>query len=449
MQSIRTKKTRKLVDLPLFDRVALALLFLLLLSDILSGAVRYYSVQLGLVWLPYLPRLLLVLAVFPMFFVRLMGDGLTKTYMAVLVLFCVAGTYGVFNLGNANQVEFGLWAVLFFPFGIIVCRSVTLGWEKLAPYGLLLWALAVMGVLVNLFYTWPWAGFQYQVAGTTVTASHNWETAGIVIPRLAGFARGWFEAALQILFLALFLREVLPKRWWVPIWVLSGVAIALTTTKTTLAIFLLFSGLWIFSRGKVSPIWRMLPVVFVGVDILFPVFLFFVNKLPLPGAGSPTAHLLIASLMVRLQREYPNAINMILAHGNPILGRGLGGIGGAQTFFERAIANPGENIALYLWGVFGLPGLVLLVVYGWKASRVSADGPLGRFLFFCACAVLVEGATMSVLEASVFLPIAFGMSLWYVQNVTTNRRSRALRAVAGRGQATGLTGAGGSDPSCG
>lgn len=445
MQSIRTKKTQKLVDLPLFDRVVLALLFLLLLDDVLDGAVRYYSAELHLVWLPYLPHFLVVLAVIPMFFVRLVCDGLTTTYLFVLLLFGIAGTYGLFNLGNANQVEFGLWAVLFFPFGIFVCKSVIRGWKSLAPYGVFLWALAVTGVLVSMFHTWPWAGLQYQVGGTTVTASHNWKTAGIVIPRLAGFARGWFAAAIQILFLALFLREVLPRRWWLPVWALSGIAIALTTTKTTLAVFLLFCGLWIFSRGKISRIWRMLPVVFLGVDMLFPICMLLIGQLPTGNSETPVAHLLIATLVVRLQGEYPSAMRMILAHGNPLLGRGLGGIGGAQILFERAIASPGENIALYLYAVFGVLGLVLLVVYGWKASRAPADGPVGRFLFYCACAVLVEGATMSVLEASVFLPMAFGMSFWYFQNIEGMRRSYTL---ARQNTRTELGSAGSSQPAC-
>jgi hypothetical protein len=432
MPSKRTLKTREGIELPLFDRAALALLFVLILSEVLSGPIRYCAVQLHLVWLPYLPRFLAVLVLGPMFIGRLVSEGVTSTYLALIVLFSVAATYGLFNLGNADQVEFGLWTLVTFMYGVLVCASLVRGWKKLTPYVVFLWALAVAGVLVNYFYRWPWAGLDYQVGATTVNAGRGWHTAGFVIPRLTGFARAWFEAALQILFPALFLKEVLPMRRWLPIWIVSGVAIALTTTKTTVAAYLLFSALWIFSRGKISTLWRTLPIALACLDVLLPFSMSFVSQNRLGEDQSPAAHLLIATLLARMQEEWPEAIKMIVTHGNPILGRGMGGIGTAQIFFEPALANAGENIALYLYGVFGILGLIFLIVYGWKASWVPTAGPVGRFLFYCACAVLVEGTTMSVLDASVFLPLAFGASLWYVQKATVSHYSHAL-AGAKRG----------------
>lgn len=421
MPSKRIVKARVSTKLPLFDRLSLVLLFVLLLTVVMGGAIRYYALQFHLVWFPYVPRFLLALAIGPMLLARVAREGLTSTYLVLLVLFSVALTYGVFNLGNASQVEFGLWALLPFLYGVVVCESFVRGWKTLKPYAILLWTAAVGGVLINFFHQWPWSGLEYQVGATTVGAGHLWKTGGVDIARLTGFSRSWFEAALQILFLALFLREVLSKRWWVPVWILSGLAITLTTTKTTIVLYLLFCALWVFWHGRITRFWRGLLIFIVCADILAPIVTLFTTVYSMGSRVSSLTTLLVATIVARMELEWPESIHMIWTHGSAIFGRGVGGIGGAQMFFEPALFSPGENIALYLYGIFGILGLAFLLFYAWKSIQLSAVGPVSRFFFLCACAVLLEGFTMSVMEASIFLPMAFGASFWYIQKATARQ----------------------------
>jgi uncharacterized membrane protein len=95
--------TTKDAELPFFDRAALALLFFFLLTEVLGGAIRYYAVQSGLVWLPYLAHLLLAMAIGPMFFIYLLSEGVTSTYLTILLLFSVGTAYGIYNLNSVSR----------------------------------------------------------------------------------------------------------------------------------------------------------------------------------------------------------------------------------------------------------------------------------------------------------------------------------------------------------
>jgi hypothetical protein len=423
MPSTGTTKTRESTELPLFDRVALTLLFLFSLTEVLNGAIRYYAAQNGFSWLPYLPHVLLFAALAPMSLAYLAGDGVTSTYLIVSILFGVAATFGVFNLGNASQVEFGLWILVPFLYGVVALPSVVRGWRRLIPYVFLLWVLAVAGVLINLFHMWPWIGFGYQVGATSVEASRLWHTAGVSFARLPGFSTGSYFVAVQILILALFLRQTLRRKVGIPMWFLSGVAIVLTTSKTTIAIYLFLSIMHLFERGPTRRSWRLIPFAAAAFDILLPFSMFLVKLDWVDSIQSPTVSLLLWSFADRLQVAWPQWILMIVERGNMLLGRGLGGIGAAQQYFEPAIYSPADNIAVYLYGTFGVLGLIALLIYGWKASRLRIDSPHGRFFFLCACVVLLGGATTSVLEGA-FTAMAFGVSLRFLQERTVGERRR-------------------------
>lgn len=432
MLSTKTPKIQNNRELPLFDRVALALLFLLLLSEVLGGAVRYYAVQFGFPWLVYLPHLLIFLALVPIFFVYLANEGVTVTYLTVLTLFGVGTVYGLFNLGNSDQVEFGFWVFAAFLYGIVALPSVVHGWRRLIPYALVLWAFAVVGVLINFFYTWPWAGMDYQVGGTSVEASRLWWDGGIT--RLAGFSRASFDAALQILILCLFLGATLRRRWWIPVWILSGIAIALTTHKTAVIIFIVFSATRAFRRNPTRRLWRLVPSFLVGVDVLLPFSMLVIKLDWLKFIRSPVWYALVASFVKRMQTGWPVWLRMIAERGNVLLGRGLGGIGAAQQYFEPALFSPGDNIAVYLYGTFGVLGLVLLFVYARNAARIDVKGQVGRFFFFCACLILLEGVTVNVLE-DVFTAIVLGASFRYLQE---GYMARPMSSLACRERLRGL-----------
>lgn len=383
-------------------------------AGVFGGPFRYYAARFHFPWLPYLPHLILALVIVPMFFLYVTSEGVTSTYLVILVLFGVGAAYGLVNLNSARQVVFGLWVLVAFLYGVLALPAIVRGWRKLTPYVLLLWAFAVVGVLVNAFYQWPWVGFEYQVGSTSIVASRLWVIPGASLARLPGFSVGSYFTAVQILFLAIFLRETLRKRWRIPMWILSGTAIALTTSKAAIGIFLLLSIMWLFYHGAIRPSWRLIPIGLAVFDILLPFSMLAAGADWLDSTRSPIASMLLSSLADRMHNGWPDWIRMIVAHGSTFLGRGLGGIGAAQQYFEPALYSPADNIAVFLYGTFGVLGLALLVIYGWKATHWHPRGSVEHFLFFCVCVVLFEGITADVL-GSPFIALAFGASLRYIQ----------------------------------
>lgn len=442
MQSQKTLRTRQETRLSLLDKAALALLFLYVFSDIMGGAIRYYSVRFGMPMLAYVPPLLLLFALAPMFFAYLTTDGVTSTYLTVLVLFSVAVIFGVFNLGNASQVEFGFWTVVPFLYGIVVLPAFLRAWTRVVPYAVFLWALVVGGVLINAFHPWPWIGFGYQLGATEIHASRAWDTEGFL--RLPGFSVASFFAGPQILLVALFLRETLRTRWWIPMWVLSGIAIILTTSKTPLVIFIFFSVFWFFFRGKIRSRWRLVPMASAFLAVALPFSMLLLTGDWLPPIRSELWKMLISSFTARMKLGWPVWIRMAVEHGNWILGRGLGGIGTAQEHFEPWLFSPSDNMAVYVYATFGLLGLALMLLYGWKASRSCGDGPAGRFFFFIACVLMLGATTLSIMDASL-LGVAFGLSLRYFQEVAPQAR---VRVPVRRMQRVGPIAPGNSQPQC-
>ena len=414
---------------PVFERIALSLLFLFLANDILGGAIRYYSVQFGVPWLAYTPGFLIALALLPMFVAYLLSEGVTSTYLTVFVLVAVSGTYGVFNLGNPAQVGYGLWSLVPFLLGLMVLPSFARRWQDFSTYALSLWAVAVTGILINYFHTWPWIGFEYKLGTMEISASRLWRIDQFDLFRLPGFSEASYFAAPQILIFALFLRETTPKRVWVPVWILSGPAIALTTSKTLIAIFVLFSLLWLWFRGNIPRYLRVVPVFAACLAILLPFAMLLVSLDWLVSMRSPLSQGLISTFVERMEVGWPEWIRMIVDHGNPIFGRGLGGIGTAQLHFEPALFSPSDNIAVFIYATFGVFGLVMLFSYARKASRSIPDCGIDRFFFYSACVVLLGGTTLSVMDASL-LGLTFGASFRYFQEQTTFSHSKQLHIPA-------------------
>ena len=409
-----------------FDRCALFLLFVFLVNDVLGGAIRYYTVQLGLPWMAYVPVAVLAIALVPMFARYLLVDGITPTYIIVFALLAVSAIYGVFNLGNWPQVSYGFWSMVPFLAGIVILPAIVRWWSTFGSYVLCLWALAVGGVFINYVHSWPWIGFEYQVGAMAVSASRLWQVDQFGLIRLPGFSQASYFVAPQILILGLFLREILAKPYWITTWILSGTAIALTTSKTPLVIYLLFSVLWVVPKKRVVPALRVITVLAGCLSIVLPFSMVLVSLDWLRSMQSPLSQGLISTFVERMQVGWPEWIGMIVDHGSVIFGRGLGGIGTAQEHFEPALYSPSDNIAVFVFATFGVLGLAVLLFYARNASRVCVESVIDRFFLSAGCLVLLAGATLSVMDASL-LGLTFGASFRYFRE-----RSHVLSQTTGQ-----------------
>jgi hypothetical protein len=231
--------------------------------------------------------------------------------------------------------------------------------------------------------------------------SRQWSSSGI--DRYAGFSRASFSAASQLLILAIWL-VVTGKRSVVKllIWFTAGLGIVLTNSKGPVAAWLIVS--LFFSTGKImryGRIWRRL-----WVSILY-FTLICVIVLPLSTLvyryesqlNSYTDLSLFASFVDRLYSMWPSSLGLLGGGLDWVTGRGLGGIGSAQMFFERDKYLPGDNVFVYLAVTIGVPAACLsLMILAKRVSSFLRHSENGVLVFAIFLFTVIYGLVVNVIE---------------------------------------------------
>jgi O-antigen ligase len=116
------------------------------------------------------------------------------------------------------------------------------------------------------------------------------------------------------------------------------------------------------------------------------------------------------------------------------LGRGLGGIGVGQLIDEVTLYNAADNLFIFLWVTFGLPGLIViyLIVRGGLISERGAVGDSS--LYFClSVSVLILGIFLSGIESGIIscmLGALAGRGLFRKTITVAETASRRARLVS-------------------
>jgi hypothetical protein len=129
--------------------------------------------------------------------------------------------------------------------------------------------------------------------------------------------------------------------------------------------------------------------------------------------SNPTLANATFSFYDRLNYMWPEAWELLRQHGNLLLGRGIGGIGTAQTYFEESLFNAGDNIFMYWFVVFGwaaLPGFALLIL---KTLKLRPHGSAEQMRIFCLLlATIVYGTMTNIVENAAFAIVCGMLVRW-------------------------------------
>lgn len=311
---------------------------------------------------------------------------------------------GVLFVGNLVQPLFGLKILLPLFLGIIAGVHIRDSGRKDLFYKILLiiWGVSLSGVLLQaLHFPMPWKGFSVEIGDMTIEGNRAWTASGV--DRLSGFGRASFDTSLiLLLFPATFLFYLRwPLRWGVLL--ASLVGIVLTTTKVTvLATLGAICLLGILSiRFPLSWAVRLPILVACACLTILPPVLLKPGMLSL-NLNDPAIMFAFASFLDRIYNTWPHGYSVIDALPFPFLGRGLGGVGAAQMYFEAGSFNPGDNLYMYTLiatGSFAWLYLGLLFFIGLPRKTNKAT----RMSFFFVCIIFVLGATMNVIESAAAL----------------------------------------------
>ncbi len=402
--------------LPLRHRLVLGLLYLFLATEIFTAPLRFYLAPIGLSPLTYLPKILIVGVVIATVVRTLYRGRIRPLYGAVLAAFFVFGLVGVGFTRHPLQPAFGIFVLLPLIFAVIAEPILRQAGARILPYVSLLWLSVALGVVLDYLWEMPWAGLAYKLGELEIEGSREWSTFGV--QRISGFSRASFQAADQLLFLSIpivyFSRGHLMK---LLIWLATGMLIYLTTTKKTGGAFLILTLLMpLMGATMVPALFRRalmagMPFLVAAIGIGLPISTFFVAyRLDLDSLWSQA---LFASFEDRLTVVWPASLALALEHGSAVLGRGIGGIGAAQKYFEPLAFMPADNLFIYLFVTFGLLALAFVWVYVWNLARLDPDhGAWSRLMWTVGIAVLLNGLANNVLESPI-TAIFLGISMAY------------------------------------
>lgn len=350
----------------------------------------------------------------------------------VVLLFLLAfhGLTGVLFTAQPLQVAFGLKMILPFVLGVVIFKWARFGSGALQATVLFLFTVTVTGIFLNYFYTFEWEGFSYRVGDTNVQGAVRWWHDGGQ-KRLAGFARSSYDAAILVVACAMFLAiQVRSALFSLLLWAVAGLAIILTTTKGALfayAVLTVFFALRL-RLGRHGEAWalRMLWLP-AAIMVLLPVYsgVFNVHL----DFDSPVERLLLGSYAERMESVWPRAFANLEQAGSFLIGRGIGGIGTPQLYFEPSLWNFADNLFVFAYSTCGIFAFAYLFFLLWQSQSLKLRNSVDALTFANLMFSFIYGITTAVLESAVIaflLGLAFGKLLEsYAERQRNGARSRA------------------------
>lgn len=380
--------------------------FAYLSTFVVEGALRYGLSLIGLSSLIYARDLLAIslVAVAAFFSPKLCERRVFVFFWTAAVLLLLHSIWAYFNLRNIAQVLFGLKMWVPFFLGVVcfrsLCANMQWGWR----YFLVLLVLSAVGVIANNFTEMPWAGAEYEVGGVAIRGVKEWYAGGF--KRLYGLGRASGTVAVQLLLLWALVFIFLKATFWrFVLTILTVVAMILTTTKGIWLAFLVISTYLALSKiAPKSTQAKTAFVLFVGAFVIvLPLFFIAMDfkRVELPGIW----HFAFSSFVDRGVNMWPRAIDLLADGGGLIAGRGVGGAGTPQAYFEPFKYNPADNFFVYWWLWFGFAGFFyyLWALLSSTTLDYRQDAPeMERFFILLTIAFFVYGLTTYVLEGGEF-----------------------------------------------
>ena len=378
-------------------RFAAWVVVILLMSVTIEGPLRFFLWTHGKESLLYARDALVVIALGWNLAASFFSGRWRSFALLGLLLFAWGMVLGYFYTHRLAQVGFGVKVMLPLALGFVAAPTLLEESERFRKFLLGLIVVAFIGAVASAVYTMPWEGLSYQIAQFQIEGNRQWMMEGL--DRVSGFSRASFNLGFQLLFFTAFVTCFFESRLVVAAALaMSGCGIYLTTNRATLLAWIILAFYTIAGTlsHRLRPAFKLTALLLAAAVIILPLakvddFREVMGR----GHGRTST----SSMQDRLREGWPRAFNLIQQHGNPVFGRGLGGIGAAQKQFEPDLYNSGDNLFVYLYVCLGLLGGICVIALplgalGLKpADRADHAMALGALL-----ALLAAGLATNCLE---------------------------------------------------
>jgi len=356
-------------------------------TRVIDGVLRWFLANFGLYYLTYLPQLSIIFCI-TMSFCLLKLNRLSLNKIVVFLILAFGSIIAITYIRNLIQIFWGLYVSICFVFGLIAYKYVfSLENQKYIPrISLILLLIVMLGLVVDYSFDLPWVGFSFEMGGLSLEGSREWETSGLFGRRLAGFSRASFDTSGQLLvLLLLYIAFGQSLKLKILVYLLGGLGIYLTTTKTAIGIWAFFGVLFLLQKitpVKVQIIFRkIIPVVLFLIGFTLPVLSYYFSN----EYNSNIFEVIVASrendkdlkitnsfVMGRFIYIWPAAIENTITQGNILFGKGIGGIGTPLLYVNSDFYNPADNTYVHLFSLFGLSSFIFYPLWLKKIISMSA-----------------------------------------------------------------------------
>jgi hypothetical protein len=369
--------------------------FIGVMSDVMSGAIRYYTAMAGAPQAIYLPKLLMAACI-----LLLVVHRPKVSHLFAVMYLAMQACVSMFNGLSLSSVAFWAWTVLPLFFAILAPpEALEILNRPRARFVVVLMALiCVSGVLVNYFGYFkplPWIGATTMVDGQAVHVA-NANFVGET-PRLPGFGRDSAATGLMLGLLATWLLPRFRSIFTAAVMLgIAGLAIWATTNKTSLVALAIVLGIERF--GRLDTI-RKAAIWSAAAALLIPIAAYAitaaVNQSLFAGASGT-----LSSFQDRFDNTWPLLLQGMVRENLIYFGIGPGGFGAATSYYQSNFGfNTGyaDNITLWTIANFGVIGLV---IFGLLLSRIlfsseSRDRVAWTMMMF----LLISGITTDIFES--------------------------------------------------
>ncbi|MCR1344684.1 hypothetical protein NRY68_02465 [Acidithiobacillus ferrooxidans] len=164
---------------------------LFLLSLVCYGPFRYYMAKFGLAEFVYIPKILLFIMI--PFMISYIGRASKALIIGGAIVTLFAG-WGMVELPSLDQSLFGVWVIIPLLYGLLSAHYFFNNTNAYKKIFVILFIIALSGVLINVFVQYPWVGASFKIGGEEVQISRRWWAFGI--SRIGGFSGASFDAAM-------------------------------------------------------------------------------------------------------------------------------------------------------------------------------------------------------------------------------------------------------------
>ncbi|MDB6143915.1 MAG: rane protein [Pseudomonas sp.] len=410
-----------------FDKSTLVVLVAisLILTETLSGALRFYFDKAGISALLYMPKV----GCLVLFALELLTLKAGRLVWVGLLLMAISAALAMLHGASFNNVAFSLFGFSPLLFGMacsdhLLHRKRLLGWV----IGLCLVA-SLLGLLLDKYTVTPWKGYSYTVGTTELAGNVTW--ADDENDRLAGFARVSNVLSILIAIFSLYLASFTRSRLlFCIIGVVAFYSIVLTTSKAPAAAYAITLLLLSLTRLR----WTS-TTVFVGI-VAIGMFLPVLSLLHNFDPNGVTTGDSLSSLYDRLVNTWPRLVYYMHSESYSLTGSGLGMFGSSQALFPvpgSQLLGISDSSVMYLWGTFGVVGIALytlqIPLFFLLRDRTSRMDHALLAISICICLISWTTDMFEVAISNLFMGLAIGQVL--CNSVNTSPAAHQTQDVGG------------------